>query len=199
MHLLALAAAAASLFLPANIQDQVVEPGTKTRFYKTLGGMDLLGVAARSRFWVKVYGIALYAETNAVKEQLGENSVNTNSLANAVVHADGRRALVMHFVRNVSRDSIQGAFREGIERTIKVSDEKIADDAKTFLDAMTDIKKGDWVELYFENDGAVKLRGNGEEIVSVTNARLQQAILDIYLGLRPIDGNIKKNLLQLID
>ena len=58
-------------------------------------------------------------------------------------------------------------------------------------------KKGDDATILFSGDGTVTMMGNGEEIVSVKNELLGKALLAIYLGEKPIDKNIKKNLVLL--
>jgi hypothetical protein len=199
MSILILVTVGFSLFSPIQDDDMVIEEATKTEFARALGenpAMELLGVAHRSRYFVKVYGIALYAEREPVMLALGEGEADENAKAEAVLASTGRRALVMKFVRDVGASKISDAFREGIELTIKIDDPLIAEDAKAFLEKVSDVKKGDTAEILIEGDGTTSLLGNGEELVKVCNPHLAKAILATHLGNTPVDNNIKKNLLK---
>jgi hypothetical protein len=201
MSILILVTIGLSLLSPIPIQDDdiVIEEATKTEFTRTLGEnptIELLGLAHRSRYFVKVYGIALYAEREPLMQALGEGEADEDAKAEAVLASTGRRALVMKFVRDVGADKIRDAFRDGIELTIKIDDPLIAEDAVAFLEKVSDVKKGDTAEILIEGDGTTTLLGNGEELIKVCNPHLAKAILATHLGQNPVDKNIKKNLLK---
>jgi hypothetical protein len=192
---------ALALSLPIGADDTVNEPVTQTTFDKTWGDppVQLYGVAPRKKVFFKVYGVGLYADRTAVDAKLVElgGGTSKDKLAQAIIASDGRRVIVLKFVRDLSKSRIQGAFREGIEKTIRLSDTRIADDAKVFLDAMRDIKKGDVAEMVLEGDGSTTLIGNSETLVSVNNRTLGDALLAIYIGSDPIAKDIKEKLLSL--
>lgn len=189
----------AAFFSPVQ-DDVVIEEATKVEFARTIGddpALDILGVACRKRYFVKVYAIGLYAEKGPVMEALSGNTVGDEAQAKAVIESTGHRALVLKFVRNVGAKSIRGAFEGGIEKTMKIDDPSIAEDAKALLDSFADVKKGDVAELHFNGAGTIILSGNGEEILKVENLVLEKVLLAIYIGENPIDKKIKANLLEL--
>jgi len=202
MRIVAVATALA-LALPALAQDDMVtEPVTKTKFSRTWGEnppLKLYGVSDRKRIFFKVYGIGLYADEEAVNAKLEEmgGGDSKDKIAEAIIASNGCRVLVLKFVRDVSRSRIQGAFRDGIELSIRLTDERIAEDAKALLDAMRDIKKGEVAELVLDADGTVKLIGNGEELLSLNNRTLGDALVKIYIGKKPLHKNIKAKLLSM--
>ncbi len=198
---LAVFAIALALTVPLGDEDTVTEPTTKTTFSKTWGDppVKLYGVAARKKLWFKVYGVGVYADKQAVDAKLAElgGGSSIDRLSEAVISCEGNRVIVLKFVRDVSKGRMQGAIREGVEKTIKLSDERIAADAKSFLDAMQDIKKGDVAEMILEADGTIKLTGNDEELLNINNRILGDALLAIYIGKKPISKDMKEKLLSL--
>lgn len=185
----------ATLFL--NAQDTVTEPETNTSFAATFGdspSLNLMGVAPRTKWMFKVYGVGLYADPTAVNAVLGNREATDVLLGAAIRAMSGDRALVLKFVRDIGKDQMAGAFTEAIELTMPVDDERIAVDAKQLLDAFVDIKNGDEAVMYFSGD-TITLSGNGKELVSLKNRLLGRALLSAYVGSSPIDENIKKKLL----
>lgn len=198
---LAVLAISLALIVPFGNEDTVTEPTTKTTFSKTWGDppVKLYGVAPRKKIWFKVYGVGVYADKEAVEAKLAElgDGTSTDRLAEAVITCNGRRVIVLKFVRDLSKGRMQGAIREGLEKSFKLSDERIAADATSFLNAMQDIKKGDIAEMILDADGTIKLTGKGEELLNINNRILGDALLAIYIGEKPISKEMKQQLLSL--
>lgn len=181
----------------AGAQDEVTEPETNTTFSKIMGEepeLSLFGVAPRTKWFFKVYGVGLYADANAVKAVMGDREANEIVLGAAVRAMSGHRALVLKFVRDIDKGKMVGAFTEAIEKTMPISDERIAEDAQTLLDAFIDVKEGDEAVMYFAGD-SIRLLGNGDELALLENRYLARALLSAYIGSDPIDTNIKQKLL----
>lgn len=188
----------AALALASPAADTVTEESTGTVFTKTLGTdpqLSLLGVAPRTKWFFKVYGVGLYADPVAIKAALGGGEANEIRMAAAVLASSGHRAIVLKFVRDLEKAKIVEAFKEGIEKTMKLDDPRIAADAKALLGAFTDVKNGEEATLYFEGS-VVSLIGRGTTLATVDNRSLARALLAIYIGSDPIDPEIKKNLLK---
>lgn len=188
--------AALAVIMPA--EDTVKEESTGTVFTKTLGTdpqLSLLGVAPRTKWFFKVYGVGLYADPVAIKAALGDGEANEVRLAAAVLASSGHRAIVLKFVRDLEKAKLFEAFKEGIEKTMPMDDPRIAADAKTILGAFTDVKNGEEATLYF-NGSQISLVGRGTTLATVDNRSLARALLAIYVGSDPIDPEIKKNLLK---
>lgn len=193
--LLALILLAASAVMA---DDTVTEKETNTTFDKKMGDdvvLSLMGVAPRTKWFFKVYGVGLYADPVMIGAALGDGPVNEVRLAAAVMASSGTRALVLKFVRDLDKGKMVGAFKEGIEKTVKLSNPKIKDDAAKFLAAFTPVKNGDVATLLFKGDEA-SLLANGKSVVTVKNRTLVRALLAIYIGSNPIDAGIKSKLLK---
>lgn len=178
--------------------DTIVEKETNTTFEKKIGAdpqLSLMGVAPRTKWFFKVYGVGLYADPVMINAALGDGPSNEVRLAAAVIASSGSRAIVLKFVRDLDKGKMVEAFKEGIERTIKINDPKIKDDAAKFLAAFTPVKNGDVATLMFQGNKA-SLLANGTNIVTIENRTLVRALLAIYIGSNPIDAGIKSNLLK---
>jgi hypothetical protein len=184
--------------ITAMADDTVTEKETNTKFEKKIGEskeLSLMGVAPRTKWFFKVYGVGLYADPVMINAVLGDGPTNEVRLAAAVMATSGKRALVLKFVRDLDQGKMVGAFKEGIERTIKLDNPKIKDDAAKLLAAFTPVKNGDVATLMFEGN-KVSLLANGKSKVTVDNRTLSRALLAIYIGSNPIDAGIKSKLLK---
>lgn len=198
MNLTAIILFGLTLLMPVIDDNVVVEEATKTTFTRTMGQdpeMTLLGVAPRTKWFFKVYGVGLYADVAPLKILLGDGEVTEPRLSAAVTASPGHRALVLKFVRDIEKQKISDAFKEGIAKTVRLDDKRIASDAEKLLNAFRDIKNGDVAILHF-NGSHITLIGNDEELVSMDNRVLTRALLAIYIGLDPIDKEIKRKLLH---
>lgn len=179
-------------------QDSVTEKETNTTFSATYGEnptLHLMGVAPRTKWMFKVYGVGLYADPEAIDALLGDKKANKIMLGAVVRAMSGHRALVLKFVRDIDKGKMSGAFTEAIEKTMPIDDPSIADDASKLLDAFVDVKNGDEAVMYFAGD-TIRLLGNGDELLTLENRDLARALLAAYIGSNPIDDNIKEKLLS---
>lgn len=179
-------------------QETVTEPATETEFATTMGSepeLALLGVAPRTKWMFKVYGVGLYADPAAIKAVLGDRELSPVMLGAAVRAMSGHRALVLKFVRDIDKGKMVGAFTEAIEKTIPIDDPRIAEDAEKLLDAFVDVKQGDVATMYFAGD-EIRLFGNDEEVMRLENRTLARALLAAFIGSNPIDEGIKEKLLS---
>jgi len=163
----------------AMAQQSVTEPETNTSFEATMGDspqLNLMGVAPRTKWMFKVYGVGLYADPNAVNAVIGNREATQVLLGAAIRAMSGDRALVLKFVRDIDKGKMSGAFTEAIEMTMPIDDERIAKDAQTLLDSFVDIKNGDKAVMYFSGD-TITVYGNDDELVKLENRLLARALL----------------------
>ena len=95
--------AAATFNLRADTLAGVTLPDTAQ-----VGGAKLVlnGLGMRKKFVVKVYVAGLYLEQKS-------------SDANAIIKADARKRIVMHFVRGASKDQMANAFEESFRNNAR--------------------------------------------------------------------------------
>ena len=113
-HLLALLFAL-SIFVPTFAQD-VTEPKSGAKFTAKDGDTSLLGVGLRTRTIakVKIYAIGLYVADAEIAGPL-KGKAGTPELYRQLVAGDFKKKVVMKFLRNVSKDQIQEAFRDSLK------------------------------------------------------------------------------------
>jgi len=131
------------LLAPAAIGDTVLEKSSKTEFPASItlkgseGEVDLnaLGTGLRKKAIFKVYAGCFYVDATA---KLGDDP------AAAAINGNFAKRIDMHFLRDVGGEKIAGAFREGIQKTLKGHEKQI----NGFCDLFTEeVKKGESIVL----------------------------------------------------
>ena len=153
------------------------------------GGPELVlnGSGLRTRFFFKVYAAGLYLEKKS----------NTPA---AVLALAGPKRVAMHLLRNVSAKEILDALHDGITANSSAAElEKLKPrlaQLDTVMSQLGPVKEGDVVTLdYLPGSGtAVTLNGKakGEPIAG---AALYEALLRVWLGDKPVQDDLKKELL----
>jgi hypothetical protein len=174
----------------AGAQD-VVEPRSEVRFPAKADGMSLLGTGLRTRTMlkVKVYAIGLYVADDALRGPLAafKGRTTTPEFCQQLVWGDFPRQVTLKFVRDVTRDQIQGAFRE----VLTTADRAKAD---TFVGFFGDTKSGqDYVLRWTPNRGLETTVG-GQEKPVINDKAFAAAVFGIWLGDKPIQDDIKRDL-----
>jgi hypothetical protein len=179
---LTLASAAASA--------QAVEvEGVKFDPTAQVGGaaLQLNGAGLRTRAFFKVYAAGLYVPQKA------------NS-APALLAQKGPRRVAITMLRNVDADTFSGALTEGLQKNL--SEAQFAG-FKAQIDALSanfkaagEAKKGDVIHLEFAPDTGTRVVINGKaQGNAIAGEDFYGALLRIWLGDKPVDGDLKKGLL----
>jgi hypothetical protein len=151
-----------------------------------VGGSDLalngLGIRKATLLRIKVYVAGLYLPRKG-------------SDAGAILGANGRWQLVLHFVRDVDASDIRDAFHDGFQ---KAAGEKLGTLEKRIaaLNAqVVDFKSGQ--SLAFSRDPAigVTVDVNGKGGSTIEGADFADALLAIWLGAEPPNEDLKTGLL----
>lgn len=193
-HTALIAAATLGLCLaaptPAPAQD-VTEPGSGVKFAVKSGDMSLLGVALRTKTFlkVKVYAVGLYVADSALAGPLAahKGKLGTPAFYKDLVWADCDKQIDMKFTRDLSASQIQGAFRETLEGA-----EKAKTDA--FVGYFGDIKSGQEATLQWTPGGTLAVTVAGQAKPPIADKNFAAAVFGIWLGEKPIQDDIKKNL-----
>jgi hypothetical protein len=183
--------ACAALAAPASRAEDVTEPRSGVRFAGQVDAMSLLGAGVRTRTMlkVKVYAIGLYADDAALKGPLAAFKGRTTSpdFYQALVWGDFPRQVTLKFVRDVTRDQIQGAFREALP-----AGDKARVDA--FVGYFGDTKSGQEYVIRWAPGRGLLTTVAGQEKPAIDDKNFAAAVFGIWLGAKPIQDDIKRDL-----
>ncbi|MEP6504520.1 MAG: chalcone isomerase family protein, partial [Betaproteobacteria bacterium] len=149
--------------------------------------LQLNGVGLRSAFIYKVYLAGLYLPKKAA--------------SGADVFAEtGPKRLQVRMLMNGPSDEFAKAFTGGIRKRtpadqVAAMEARIATFDRT-LRSVGDVKKGDVVNLDYAPDVGLTMTINGKAFgAPVPGADLYAALLDIFVGDRPVDAKMKVGML----
>ncbi len=203
------------LAAPASAED-IAEPATGHRFATSLTyhgkPYTLVGVALRKKFIIKVYAMGLYVE-QAAGHQAFPSLVEKAGGRDRAKLLSGDRAQtfvswghfgklgVLHFVRDVDKDKIQEAYREGLKGAL--SDKAPADlsrDAQAFVALFDkDMKDGQEIRIHTEESGKITLEIAEKSKEGPQNPLLCRALWDIWLGQKTLSKDMQRGLVDRID
>jgi hypothetical protein len=185
MRRLAAAALAAALVLgPAATAHAREVGGVKLEETVALAGksLQLNGAGLRSKLFVKVYVGALYLE-----QRSGDPA--------AILAADQAWLVSMTFKRDVEKEKIIGAFKEGFENNSRGDLPALLAGLGTFDAALKDLKGGDVMVIAYAPGTGSTLTAPGGGSVTVEGKVFADALLRNWLGDKPADGDLKKGML----
>lgn len=148
---------------------------TVTHAGKTLP-LTLTGTAVRKKIIVKVYAIAHYMQDPPAGKEAD---------LYAAVLTDGKaKQLTMEFVREVGKDQIRGAYRDGFEENSTKDELKaIAPLVEQFLGCFTeDVKENDRFIVRWLPGGVVQVQVQGTEKPAITDATFARVLWSIWFG-----------------
>ena len=171
---------------------QVKEPSTGISFpsQTSFGGRNLgiTGTGVRKKYGFKVYAIASYYEAGKLDK--------SRDLYSQLLSDGPAKLIVMHFVRDVDAGRIRETFGEGLEKNIpNYKSSPARKDADTFLNALTDVKENQKIELFWTQGGNLEVFVNGQPKAKVQSPIVAQAVWSIWLGNSPISSDIKTGLI----
>jgi Chalcone isomerase-like len=169
---------------------QAVErEGVKFEPTAQVGGaaLQLNGTGVRTRAIFKVYAAGLYVPQKA----------NT---AAALLAQKGPRRLSLTMLRNVDAESFAGPLNEGLRNNH--SEAQVAgwkaqiETLNAALKAIDEAKKGDVLHFEYLPDSGTRITVNGQQKgANIGGEEFFTAMLRIWLGDKPADGDLKKGLL----
>jgi hypothetical protein len=145
----------------------------------------LNGAGLRSRFFVKVYVGALYLVSP------GADSTQT------VLERPGAKRVSMHMIYDeLTQKKITDAWMDGFKgNTPEAELAAMMPRVERFNALWPALKAGDTVHVDFPPGKGVRLSVNGEVRGDVEGDDLQRAVLRIWLGDDPADGDLKRGML----
>jgi hypothetical protein len=180
---------AGSLAVPALAQE-IVEPRSGVKFAPKMGPTSLLGLGVRTRMMgrVKVYAAGLYVADSALAGPL-KGQTSTPTLYQTLVSGDFEKAMVLKFVRDVSKDQVRDAFRDSL---------KGANAAKVdlLLGYFSDTKNGQEYVFHVTPAGTLEVKVAGLNKVPIKDKAFAASVFGIWLGEKPIQDELKKDLIS---
>jgi len=178
----ALAAALATSIATTALAKEIA--GVKVADTTTLAGktLPLNGAGLRSKLFIKVYVGALYLEQRS-------------SDPAAILAADQAWLVSMTFKRNVEKEKIIGAFKEGFENNSRAGLASLLPGLATFEAALKDLKEGDVMVITYVPGAGATLVAPGGAAVTVEGKPFADALLRNWIGEKPADGDLKKGML----
>jgi hypothetical protein len=146
----------------------------------------LNGAGIRSKWFFKVYVGALYLPQK-------------QSSAEAIVADEHEHRMALHMLRGLSSKRLYGAFSEAMELN-RTPAEMAAMDAqlkqmKQIFDAVDEVKEGDVITLDYLPGSGTRIGVNGTARGTIAGAEFNRALLEIWLGRKPVQEDMKKGLL----
>lgn len=165
--------------LSAQSMAGVTLPGSVQAAGRTL---VLNGMGLRTKMMVKVYVAGLYLEQKS-------------SDANAIVKAEERKRLVMHFIRDVSQKQMADAFRESFEKNTPDLATKLKPDVDKLMNALTDVKSGQEMAFTYVPGAGTTMSIAGQDKLTIAGPEFGQMMFSVWLGPKPPNENLKKGLI----
>jgi hypothetical protein len=158
--------------------------GVKVPETISAGGKELKlnGAGIRKKFVFKVYVGALYLESPSTD-------------ASQIVSSDQVKSVHMTFLRNVEKDKILGAFKEGFENNSKDKAAALSPEIDKLAPSLTDLKEGsEMIVTYVPGTGTtISIKGGKEQ--TVAGKDMGDALFRNWLGAHPADDDLKKEML----
>jgi hypothetical protein len=150
----------------------------------TLGSerLALNGMAVRDKFFIKVYVGGLY---------LSKPSHN----AEDIIRADTPKALLMQFVRDVARDKLVEAYREGFDNNAAAMATRQKANIERFFAFLTDVRQGDRIGFVYEPGKGSRFAFNNNEKLVIEGKEFADLFLLVYIGPHPPTADVKRGLL----
>ena len=168
----------------AELSGVFVEDSVQTASGETL---VLNGMGLREKFWVDVYVGSLYLQRK------------TDDVAE-ILSTPGPWRVQLDFVyKEVAQDKLLDGWREGFENNQSADAlQRLRERIEQFYSYFDrGVKQGEQFTFEWIPDQGVAVSRNGETLGSIPGEDFRTALLEIWLGNKPADKNLKKGMLGL--
>ncbi|HZQ94959.1 MAG TPA: chalcone isomerase family protein [Candidatus Sulfotelmatobacter sp.] len=159
--------------------DGVTLPDTVQAANTTL---SLNGMGLRTKFMVKVYVAGLY---------LSQKSSDPG----AILKGDVPKRIVMHFVRDVSKNQLTDGFAESFHNNSPDAEKNLKPDIDRLFAALEAVKDGEDITFTYLPDKGTSLTAREQEKLTVTGPAFAEMLFSVWLGPKPPNPGLKKGLL----
>lgn len=176
-------------FLTVSQAAEVAGVKLEDRLRLAPGGPELVlnGAGIRTRVFFKVYVAGLY-----LAEKKGT--------PNEVIALPGQKRVSMTMLRDLSAQQLSDALVEGIRNNSNAAEQEALkgriDELVAIMNAIGEAKTGDRIQLDFLPDSGTRVVLNGEPRGKpIAGEDFYRALLKIWLGDKPVDGDLKQGML----
>ncbi len=153
-----------------------------------LGGRDLVlnGAGVRTRFFFDLYVAALYLDQK-------KNS------SDVILSEGGASRVSLHLLRDISGETLLGMFFKAIYRNLSPSELAAVDPQlkqfSAYFSMMGEAKEGDVLTMDYLPGKGTEINFNDVNIGVIEGVAFNNALLRVWLGKKPAQESLKKELL----
>ena len=148
--------------------------------------LALNGAGVRTRFFFRVYVGALYL-------------AQKTTAARAVIDDPGAKRMALHMLRELPAAQFVSALEDGLKNNHAAGElarlEPRIKQLRTIFDAVKTAKPGDVIYIDYLPGAGTRITVNGAVQGVIAGGDFNRALLRIWLGDDPADGDLKKGLL----
>jgi hypothetical protein len=146
--------------------------------------LQLNGAGIRTRFFFDIYVGGFYLQQP------------TASAKAAIIDPGPKRVTMNILFSELERDKLIHGWQRGFEKNQPAERMKLLQPRLDRFNALfTDARRGDSITFDLFRDGTTHVRFNGKEWGVINGVDFQQALLAVWLGIKPADGGLKQAML----
>ncbi len=142
----------------------------------------LNGMGVRTKYMVKVYVAGLY---------LAQKSSDPAT----ILKPDVTKRIVMHFVRDVSKNQLTDGFTESFENNTPEAAKTLKPDIDRLFSALDSVKDGDELVFTCVPGTGTTVAIAGKEKLTIATPAFGEMLFSVWLGPKPPNTGLKKGLL----
>jgi carbonic anhydrase/acetyltransferase-like protein (isoleucine patch superfamily) len=119
-----------------------------------------------------------------------------NKNAQEIIAGAQPKILELVFLREIDRETLQDAWKEGYEKNCKDDCAATKAQFKAFNDMMVDVQDGSRLKLTFDKSGVnVEMKAAKTSNVAIDGEAIRRVLMSIFIGDHPPTEDLKKALL----
>jgi ATP-dependent 26S proteasome regulatory subunit len=142
----------------------------------------LNGMGLRTKYAFKVYVAALYL-------------VQKSSDPSIILKADTPKRVVMHFVRDVSKNQLTDGFTESFENNTPEAAKTLKPDIDRFFSALDAVKDGEELTFTYIPGTGTSIAIANKEKLTLPGSAFAEMLFSVWLGPKPPNAALKKGIL----
>ena len=144
--------------------------------------LQLNGMGLRTKFMVKVYVAGLYLPQKS-------------SDANAILKAGTPKQIIMHFVRDVTKNQLTDGFAESFHNNTSDAEKALKSDIDRLFAALGPVKDGEEIAFTYLPEKGTSVVQAGTEKLAIAGNAFAEMLFSVWLGPKPPNAALKKGLL----
>lgn len=142
----------------------------------------LNGLGLRKKLMIKVYVAGLYLHQKSSDPQ-------------SIIVSDKPKRVVLHFVRDVSKQQLTDAFDEAFTSNAPAARKTVKGDIDRFLGTLENVKEGEQMSFTYLPGTGTTFTLRGQDKLTVEGPTFAEVIFSVWLGPKPPNADLKKGML----